>query len=234
MKFLKQFAEDSQGFTKILSTEYKTSLEKSRLRGKNDKDILFLENHIQITSFSHVEKNEDNKLLFENNEYKKNFSLYGDGYCKVIVTEVIKRHDREITEEFTRDYILPTMEAFAHKDEEIEACHQMAIDHNSQLKPLHTTSGEKIFFDINSREYKALCYCHKGNAFVFEDAQGNPYIFLVTSIEGVPSNIGTINNLNGDVLNKIIQNKYHSFVKKEIFFSIFEICYNKLKKNLAQ
>lgn len=222
-KFLIQFAKDSNNFTSTLNIEYKNSLEKSCTLNKTKEDFALSE-HFTVEEYSHVEQNETTNLLFDKN-YGKYFNFLGDIYCKVIVTEVIKKKDREITEEFLNTFVMPSLQAFTQQTLILKACYDVSIAHNNKTQPCNI-NGISITF--NSQEKEILQYASIGDAFVLEDTHGNPYIFIVTSIRSKPSKL----NIQKDMLSRFFTTKYNEFITGQIFFSIFEICYNKLKKKM--
>jgi len=227
-KFLLQASIDSQFFTKEII--YKDTLENSRvldLKSPNYKSFP-LDDYLSIEELRGVSNNEDTKLLFENNFYKKNFNLLGDAYCKVIVQEIVPEKNTEITEAFLKEFVLPTMEAYAREDEKLAIYYNLMIQQNSgkEFIKWQNYHHEKIQITARDYMYGALCLSTKDSVYILADGFGNPYLFIVTGVETVP-NLGMQNkNLEG-----FLQNIYVEFLES-LFFHIFEISYNKKKKNL--
>jgi hypothetical protein len=229
-RFLLQVVEDSKDFTQDL--ELKMSLERSRQNESieqqisNKNNTTFLKENIHIEYFTQVCSNEDNKLLFNTDLkfYQKQFYLYGSNYCKVFITETIPKQNKIITQNFLDTVVIPTLKAYLERDEEIKFCYNLVIDHNSNKNSLNNNNNnENISFSINNPEYINLIFAPINSAFLLYDVYGNPFIFIIThKTEQVLSS-------GYNIKNELTKN-YNNFFKKDIFFNIFQIYYNKIKE----
>jgi tRNA G10 N-methylase Trm11 len=189
---------------------------------------------VSIEIVNNQKNNSDTELLFKK-DLGKTFVLIGDTYARVSVSEVVKAKKKTITDEFKKEFIIPSMKAIYKYDLMIKTIFDLIIKHNSKEIDLLKNGYKKDIIEINNfeenkNEYLELCYSNVGDALIMYDAQNRPFIFIVTSI--------TINknnkfNIDMEKLNNFLNEKQNYFFKDEVFLMIFQIAYNKLKTTVA-
>ena len=232
-KFLLVYGVKTKNFLTLTESEYKNSLEESNNINVNSEVYknIDLDKYVHIKIFSNVTLNEETKLLFKK-EFNKKFVLTGHEYSKVNVTETIKSKDVTITDEFHKNFLLPSMEARYINDMQFNNCYNKVISHNSGHINLLMENYQKqiITIDDTNREYLYICYGQKNDGVILQDAHSNPFIFIITEIS-------FINNENYQIdesqFNNYIDNVFNGFVTQGLFLMIFNIAYDKLKTSVA-
>lgn len=233
-KFLIKFSIDSNNFTNSLYEDYSITLKNSTNMEITNEKKQFLESYVSIEIVNNQKNNSDTELLFKK-DLGKTFVLIGDTYARVSVSEVVKAKKKTITDEFKKEFIIPSMKAIYKYDLMIKTIFDLIIKHNSKEIDLLKNGYKKDIIEINNfeenkNEYLELCYSNVGDALIMYDAQNRPFIFIVTSI--------TINknnkfNIDMEKLNNFLNEKQNYFFKDEVFLMIFQIAYNKLKTTVA-
>ena len=148
------------------------------------------------------------------------------------LTEVIKSKEVKITDEFYKNFLLPSIEAVYMYDLYLKNCHNQVINHNSKNIDLLNTNYKKVLITITNEnnEYAHVCYCKKNDGVVLYDVHSNPFIFVVTENFLVNNEKS---NIDENLFNNFIDSKFNNFIRKEIFTVIFQIAYDKLKTAVA-
>jgi hypothetical protein len=231
-KFLIKFSEDSNNFTNSLYEDYNLSLKNSSNIEITKEKKTLLNSYVSIEIIENQQKNPDTELLFKK-DLGKGFVLIGDEYARVSVSEVIKSKNKPITDEFKKNFIIPSMKAIYKYDLILKIIHDLIIKHNCKETNLLKESfkGEEIeikISDDNQDDYLKLCYSKPGDAILLYDTQNRPFIFLVTSVS-LDQNF----KIDTNKVEVSLEEKEINFFKNEIFLIIFQVAYNKLKTTIA-
>lgn len=232
-KFLITYGIHTENFVKILNVEHKNILEISNNIDVNSQEYknFKLEKFVTINVYSNVILNEDTKLLFKK-EFNKTFVLIGDEYGKVNITDIEKSKNVEITKDFRKNFLLPSMEAVYMHDYQLKTYYDLVINHNCKKINLLNENYNKISIEITdeNHEYFFVCYGSKNDGIILHDIHSNPFIFIIEDIYFIDNQIY---NISEKKFNDFIDDQFAHFIRKDIFTIIFKLAYNKLTTSVA-